>query len=263
MLGKKLSPEELGTSQSRIMDEDFKQIGKILRDSVHLSNEQMEHYLEGSLDLESNKPVEDHLRGCCYCSAEIELLREAFQEKDKHGVIEELHSLAKKMLRILPTKHLRYTTFWLGYDRYSLIQSRDHTGCIEVQGLSVSDILLARREDREDPGSKPVAIEAHEAAPIVASLSDFRPVGDFQEWEKEILRKSAEYGSGVLRAFAPIGLGAGIALPEKILPLPRKGKRERKSKLESILTHTAPHCFVEVLKDNESGSIFLRISGNA
>lgn len=243
------------------MDDDLKQIGMVLRESVHLSNEKIERYLEGSLDSESRKTIEDHLRDCCYCSAELELIREAFQAGEKHGVIEDLHTVQKKMLHLLPTTRLAYTTFWLGYDRYSLFQSKDHTGFTEVQGLSTSDILLARREDREDPGSKPVAIEAHEMPPIVASLSDFQPVGDFQDLEKEDFPKSAEYESTVLRAFAPIGfLGAGMALPGKVLPLQRKSKKKRKPKLEPILTYDAPNCFLEILSDNDSGSIFLRIS---
>jgi hypothetical protein len=246
------------------MDEDLKQIGKVLRDSVHLTNEQMERYLEGSLDLESRKPIEDHLRDCCYCSAELELIREAFQEGESQGVIEDLRSVAKKILRLLPTKRFDYTTFWLGYDRYSLVPAKDHAGFIEVQGLSTSDILRARREDREDPGSKPVAIVSQELPPVVASLSDFQPLGDFQDLEKDDFPESDEDDSAALRAFAPIGLfGAGLALPGSVISFPRKGKKKPKTKLEPILTYDAPSWRVEILREKDSGSIFLRICEQA
>ncbi len=250
------------------MDEDIKHIGMVLRESVHLSNEQIERYLEGSLDLESRKPIEDHLRDCCYCSAEFELMRETFQEGEKQGILEDFQSVAKKVLRLLPTKRLAYTTFWLGYDSFSLVPAKDHAGLLEVQGLSTSDILMARREDREDPGSKPVAIEADKMPPVVASLSDFEPVGDFGDLERVGLPKPDEGASLGSRAFAPVlagGLfaGAGIALPGKVLPLPRNLKKKRKPKVEPILTYSAPNCFLEILRDKDSDSIFLGIPEKA
>ncbi len=254
------------------MDEDLKKIGKVLRDSVHLSNERIERYLEGTLDLESRKTAEDHLRACCYCAAELELIREAFDEREKQGTVEDMQPSASKMPHLVPTKQLAYKRLWVGYDKYSLVPAKDPADCLEVTGLSIHDILLARREDRNDPGSKPVAIEAPEMPPIVASLSDFQPVGDFRDMEKDYSPESDKDDSTALRAFAPVGICASITGPGalaaaatglrgKVVQLSRKLKR--KPRLEPILTYDAPSCRLEVLRHVDSGLIFLRVSEKA
>jgi len=244
------------------MDKDVKQIGIVLRESVHLDNEQIEHYLDGSLDLESRKTVDDHLRACCYCAAELELIREALQESESRSLLKGLQFAAKRMVRALPSRELNYTRLWLGEEIYPLQRMKSPADVLEIQGLWETNLLRARRDDREDPGCRPVAIEADGIPPIVASLSDFEPLGSFQELENSYSPGPTQEELGEIRAFAPITLpGSEVpGLPEKILQLHRKHKKERKLKLEPILLYKSKSLRLEILQGSELGRLFLRIS---
>jgi len=244
------------------MDKEIKQIGIVLRDSVHLNNEQIERYLEDRLDLESRKSVDDHLRACCYCSAELELMREALQQSESRSVLKDLQFTAGRIVRVLTAREPNYTKFWLGEDIYPLQRMKSPADVLEILGLWETNLLRARRDDREDPGCRPVAIEADGMPPIVASLSDFEPVGSFQELENRYSPGPTKEELSEIRAFAPITLpGNGVSgLPEKTLQFHRKHKRGRKLKPEPILLYRSKSLRLEILKDSELGSLFLRIS---
>lgn len=248
------------------MNKDLENIAKILRDHLHLTAQEVEGFLAGSLDSESTRVIEEHLQRCHLCAKEVDIIREIDSEPvpGSGGLLRMLDF--RKVLPLEKGARKQYTRFWLGDADYPLTMMKEYPDLLEVEGLYLSKLLELRREDREDPGSVPVAVEAHGRQPIVASLSSFEAAGDFQEPSEDEQWRGAKVADERFR-FVPPVLGVGYFSPssdvlrmaERLKVLSGKGKRKKRPKPKLILRCRAKDHDVELFHDELSHEIFLKV----
>jgi hypothetical protein len=243
-------------------NKDLENISKILRDHLHLSAEEVEGFLAGSLDPESTSGIENHLRSCHHCAREMDLIREIVSEQEPgaEGLFDRLG--IGKILPLRPKGKTSYDRFWIGDENYLLSQTKEHRDLQEVKGLYLRELLKRRREDRNDPGSVPVAVEGPGRPPVIALLSSFETAGDFKDPFEDEPPESGRIQFAALSSFAPILADVSpLAMGRRLKALPGKGRKEKKPRPKLILTCRAKSHSLELFHDPESDSIFLKIQG--
>lgn len=248
------------------MNKDLQNISKILRDHLHLTAEEVEGFLAGPLDSESTRVIEEHLHRCHLCAKEVDIIREIDSEPvpGSGGLLRMLDF--RKVLPLEKGARKQYTQFWVGDTDYPLTTMKEYPDLLEVEGLYLPTLLELRREDRIDPGSVPVAVEAYGKKPIVASLSSFEAAGDFQEPSEDEQSRAAKDADDGFRFFAPV-LGAGYASPssdvlrmaKRLKVLSGRGKRKKRPKPKLILRCRAKDHDIELFHDGESDQVFLNV----
>lgn len=247
-------------------NKELENISKILRDHLHLSPEEVEGFLAGSLDPESTRVIEDHLRSCHHCAREVDLIREVVSEQEPGaaGLLDKLG--IRKVLPLKQGRKKKYDRFWLGDHDYPLTTMKEYRDLLEVGGLYLPKLLELRRVDRNHQGSVPVAVEAHGREPIVASLSSFEAAADFQEPSEDKQSRAARVAEESFRFLAPV-LGAGAVCPppdvlrlsKRLRVLSGKGKTKKRPKPKLILSYRATSHDLELYHDAESDEIFLNV----
>lgn len=142
------------------------------------------------------------------------------------------------------------------------VSDEGYRDLLEVEGLYLSDLLILRLEDRNDPGSVPVAVEAQGEEPILASLYSFEAAGDFQEPADDEDTTSAKVAVGEFRFFAPI-LADVEPDPtiKRLRVLPGKGKgKKKRPKPNLIMKCRAKSHDLELFHDPESDEVFLYVA---
>lgn len=247
-------------------NKDLENISKILRDHLHLTAQEVEGFLAGALGSESTRVIEEHLHRCHLCAKEVDIIREIDSEPEPgaRGLLSRLD--LPKGLPLVQGARKQYDRFWLADEDYPLTTTKEYPDLSEVEGLYLPKLLELRREERNDPGSVPVAVEAHGSQPIVAALSSFEAAGDFHEPSADNGSTAADVADDGIRFFAPI-LGAGaISPPSDVLRMAKhlrvlsgKGKKKKRPKPKLILRCRAKHHDLELFHDGESDRIFLNV----
>lgn len=240
---------------------ELENISKILRDHLHLTAAEVEGFLEGTLDSESTRMVEDHLRSCHHCTREVELIREIVSEQEPDS--NWLSSLLDigKILPLRPREEATYDRLWIGDENYSLSHTKEHGELLQVDGLRLSELLRLRRQDRNDPGSVPVAVEGPGRPPVIALLSSLEAAEGFTDPLEDEPRGLDKAAAADFRLFVPIMADAGpeIAARKPFKALPGKGKKTKQPRPRLILScHTKSHS-LELFHEPISDSIFLKI----
>jgi len=207
--------------------------------------------------------IEEHLRSCHHCAREVDLIREIVSEPEPEdkGLIDRLG--IRKIVPLRP-RRAPYNRFWLGDKGYSLAPMNEYRDLMEVEGLYLPELLELRREDRNDPGSVPVALEAQGRQPIVASLSSFEAAGDFREPSEDMESTGAKVADEELRFFAPV-LGTVcpssglLGMARNLRVLSGKGRRKKRPKPKLVLKCRAKDNDLELYHNEESDEIFLNI----
>lgn len=248
------------------MNKDLENIAKILRDHLHLTAQEVEGFLAGSLDSESTRVIEEHLHRCHLCAKEVEIIREMDSEPEpgSGGLLRMLDF--RKVLPLEKGARKQYTRFWLGDADYPLTMMKEYPDLLEVEGLYLPKLLELRREERNDPGSVPIAVEAYGRQPILAALSSFEATGDFQEPPEDKQSTAAKVAEGGFRFFAPV-LGAVyfstapdvLRMDKRLKVLSGKGKIKKRPKPKLILRCRAKDHDVELFHDELSDEIFLKV----
>jgi hypothetical protein len=241
---------------------ELENVASILREHLHLTQDELEGYAEGTLGRDEVRVVEDHLRDCRHCSEDVELISEIVSEPEP-GTMRLIERFgATKVLPFLRPPRVVFDQFWLGDDKYALNPDPDQAGLLLVVGLYLYKLSRMRRRDRDDPGSVPVAVEAYGKEPIVACLSSFEAAGDFKDPiddEPSMPLMAAAMG---LRLMAPI-LPAERQLErqKRFLVFDGKAKREEKKqpKPKLILKCRAKSHDLGLYYDEESDEIFLSV----
>lgn len=242
-------------------NKELENISKILRDHLHLTAAEVEGFLESSLDSPSTQMVEDHLRSCHHCAREVELIREIVSEQEPSS--NWLFGLLGigKILPLRPREEATYDRLWIGDENYSLSHTKEHGELLDVEGLYLSGLLKFRRQDRNDPGSLPVAVEGPGLPPVIASLSSLEAAEGFTDPLEDEPRSSDKAAAADFRLFVPIMADAGpqIAGGRRFKSLPGKGKKTKKSRPILILScHIKSHS-LELFHEPISDKIFLKI----
>jgi hypothetical protein len=241
-------------------NKDFENIVTVLRDHLHLSKEEVEGYLEGSVDSETARLIEEHLQRCHHCAREVDLIREIVSEPEPEaeGLFDRLG--IRKVVSLKHGRKKQYDRFWVGDGDYPLTPMKEYPDLLEVEGLYLPELLKLRRGDRNDPGSVPVAVEAEERQPILGSLSDFEAAGDFTDPVEDKQEKVAKVAEMGLRFFAPILHDVSPAAARRQLKaLPGKWKRRMRPKPRLILKYNCKLNGLEIFYDEESGEVFLKV----
>lgn len=248
------------------MNKDLENISKILRDHLHLTAEEVEGFLAGSLDSESTRVIEEHLHRCHLCAKEVDIIREIDSEPEpgSGGLLSRLD--LRKVLPLTQGARKQYDRFWLADEDYPLTTMKEYPDLLEVEGLYLPELLGLRREDRNDPGSVPIAVEAHGRQPIVAALSSFEAAGDFYEPSEDNGSTAADVAEDGMRFFAPVLEAGAISPPSDVLRMAKhlrvlsgRGKRKKRPKPNPILRCRAKDHDIELFHDGESDRIFLNI----
>lgn len=248
------------------MNKDFENVSRILRDHLHLTAEEVEGFLAGSLDSESTRAIEEHLQRCPLCAREVDIIREIDSEPEpgSGGLLRMLDF--DEVLPLEKGARKQYTQFWVGDTDYPLTTMKEYPDLLEVEGLYLPTLLELRRKERIDPGRVPVAVEAYGKKPIVASLSSFEVAGDFQEPSEDEQSRAAKDADDGFRFFAPV-LGAAYASPspdvlrmaKRLKVLSGKGKSKKRPKPKLILRCLAKDHDLELFHDELSDEIFLKV----
>jgi len=206
------------------MGEDLENIGRLIRDYVHLRKEEIEGFIEGSLDPESLRMVEEHLSSCVFCSNEMELIKEVFSQEDapspgaatrppgkKEGL---LGRLIRTMRRSEPkypvlerlalgpvVPKVDYRRLWIGDMSWNLKLKRGNL--FEIENLSGRELSAAHDEDKGTPGRRPVGIEGPGTFSLVLLLSAFERKGDFVDFSESPPEKSPEDAEEPFRFYVP------------------------------------------------------------
>jgi hypothetical protein len=241
-------------------NKEFENIVAVLRDHLHLTQKEVEGYLNGSLDRDRVRLIEEHIRNCHHCSREVDLIREILSDPEPGptGLIDRLG--VRKVLPLKRSRKTQFDRFWLGDSEYLLSPMVDHPEFLEVEGLYIDGLLDLRREDRNDPGSVPVALEAQGKSPVVASLSAFEAAGDFKDDDEDASGTSLGVVGAALSFFAPILPQAKPDLGmNKLRGLPGKVRRKKRPKPKLTLQCRAKRHEVELYHDPQSDEIFLKV----
>ncbi|AFM26055.1 anti-sigma factor family protein [Desulfomonile tiedjei] len=247
------------------MDEDLAQIAGLIRHHLHLTDGEIEGYLEDSLDRDQREMVEEHLRRCPYCSSELAFVRDTLAEEGPSSILEDILEAARRLIRFRPRQETfdpktTYTTLCIGARYYPLLALTATEGSVylETVGLVASKLLLARDRDRTDPGSQPVGIGIAGKRPIIASLSDFHVTQGFQDQREDSRArgKLAHHGpaKGEAVRSAAMDLSKVARMPDKKPPEVEKLKSDMYLKCDTK-TH-----LIEFFLQSSSEKVFLRIT---
>jgi hypothetical protein len=172
-------------------------IGSLIREYAHLTDEEIEGYLEKTLDSHSLETVEKHLRSCAYCTKEVELLREALDvtsPADDLDMSEE--SVRSEAVRILDRIRLRLGKVHFG-DR--TFQIEPAPGYPELLGLGENLVLAefedAIDEDKQNPGAYTLSIEGEGLDPIHVPMRDLKDVNDIDVEEMRLVASTRKTAS--------------------------------------------------------------------
>ena len=158
----------------------FTDVGNLIRRYAHLTDQEIEGYVENTLDPNSFEMAEWHLRHCAYCRKEVEILGEAF--KDEY-LIDDLNlsvDLARQeAIRILDRVRSNYSQLWFREKPFTLERSEDYPGLLKIrEDLVLAEFEDAIDEDREAPGSCTLRMEGAGLNPIIVPMRDFKDVND-------------------------------------------------------------------------------------
>lgn len=211
-------------------------IGNLIRRYAHLTDEEIEAYVDKTLDLKSLEMVERHLRHCSYCRKEVEILREAFSEPDLDDDPNLSDDLARqKVIRILDKIRPQYTRIWLGDKSFPLEPSEEHPGFFGIGGdLVLAELEDAIEKDRETQGGFALKMEGGGLDPILAFLKDLRDVNDIDLEEFRLL--------------------AGTKRTESHTP------QEKQVELEPVFICNLSDVTLEVFSQEPSTALFLRLT---
>jgi hypothetical protein len=211
-------------------------IGNLIRQHAHLTDDEIQGYVEKTLDLHVLEMVEKHLRLCAYCTKEVELLREALDVRsptDDLDMSEE--SVRSEAVRILGRIRLRLGKVHLG-DR--TFQIEPAPGYPELLGLGENLVLAefedAIDEDRKSPGAHTFRMEGEGFAPVVVPMRDFRDVNDIDVEEMKLVASTGKTES--------------------------RETQEQTSELELVFICHLPDKTLEVFSHKRSTALFLRLT---
>lgn len=171
-------------------------IGDLILQYAHLTDQEIEGYVDKTLDTHSLETVEKHLRSCSHCSKEVEILREALKDTSLVGDPDQSDDLVRQQaVRILDRISPDYDKVWLGERSFPLEPLAERPGLLRIGG----DLVLAEFEDavdndREVPGSYALRTEGRGLNPITVPLRDFKDMRDIDVEELKLVAK-AESGS--------------------------------------------------------------------
>lgn len=214
---------------------EFTNIEALIRQYAHLTDEEIEGYVEGSLNRDSLEEVEKHLRSCVHCRNEIEILREGLEEANRSSVQAMSDDLMRQdVIRILDRISPSYNQIWIGHRSFPLEPSEEHPGLLRIKGqLVLAGFEDAIDEDKEAPGNCTLRIEGGGLNPIIVPMKDFRDVND----DVEELKLAAK---------------AEQAAPSASL--------DQHLQLEPVLVCHLLNRKLEVLSDESSTTLFLRLT---
>jgi len=266
------------------MEKDLEQISQLISDYVHLSRDEIEGYLEGTLDTESLQTVEEHLSSCVYCSNEVELIAESQAEEkaqeatastrpgpERKGLIGRIFgrwlssdarpSVSERPVPVRGERKGEYSRLWIGDKSFNLESM--YGGLFEVQGLSALELTTAWDEDSKEPGTRPIAIQGTAKRPAMALLSTLAPERDFRKPAPEEPRREVEPPA---RFYVP-------SLPDLKEREPRRKASRGLDFLETtqsfsslkgperevMLRGETGHHKIELIREKESGRILVKI----
>jgi hypothetical protein len=169
-------------------------IEDLIRQYAHLTDEEIEGYVVGSLDAHSSGMVEKHLRSCIHCRREVEILKESLQDTDVFddpNMSEDL--VRQEVIRILDRIRPSYKQMWIADRSFPLEPSKEHPGLLRINGqLVLAGFEDAIDKDREAPGNCTLRIEGIGLNPIVVPMRDFKDVSDTDFEELKLAAKTEQ-----------------------------------------------------------------------
>lgn len=261
---------------------------------VHLTPEEIEGYLTQSLDERARGVVEEHLESCPRCAGELRLIWKNLSEetRDFNDHHEPSHptgsgsllrrlwikavgakSQDNRIVMPLPAQRAAYTRLWIG-QRYFKLWSVGGPYCLlAVAGLSISTLLIARAQERRNPGSNPLAIEGPGKTHILAFLNSFRPTKNFKAQEMDLSEPFESEAPPLPKlkelhilskkpSQQPVYESMSSVAPQRTLTPGRFASieaSEAEQKPELILLWRGENVTVEILKGPREEQFFLRI----
>jgi len=210
-------------------------IGNLILEYAHLTDQEIEGYVEKTLDEHSHEMVEKHLRLCSHCSKEVEILRGAFQETSLVDDPNQLDAAVRQdVVRILDRISPPYSKVWLGEKSFALVPVEERPGLLRIMGnLVLAEFEDAIDKDREAPGSYSLRTEGGRLSPIVIPLRYFKEMKDIDVEELKLVAKAE--------------------------PGPLEETSHQHLELEPIFVCHLPDRIIEVLSDESSTILFLRL----
>ncbi|MBI5252234.1 MAG: hypothetical protein HY912_22295 [Desulfomonile tiedjei] len=178
------------------MDKDLRNICILLKNHLHLTNDEIEAYIEGSLDRVEQELAAEHLSHCSSCAKEVDIIREAFIEDDVFAMSQRDQAASRKVVHFGRPRKTGRLWFWLGDHRYPLEPTASQPGVMRILGLSCGEFLEAQRAALSDPDSSPVSIEDSDPSPLLIPLSG-----------RECIETSAEGRPGTGESLASVRVG--------------------------------------------------------
>lgn len=189
------------------MDEELHNLSTLLKNHLHLTNDEIEAYIEGRLDRADHELVAEHLCYCPSCAKELDIVRESFTEYDVFPMRHRDRATPRKVVHIRQSREKGRQWFWLGDHRYPLERSSSNPNVMLVAGLSCNEFLEAQRTEVSDPDGRPVAIEGLDPSPLLISLAGSEFVDTFAERRRgtEDSLASVQVSGRCIEIFSPVG----------------------------------------------------------
>jgi hypothetical protein len=163
-------------------------IGNLIREYAHLTDEEIQGYVEETLDAKVLEMVEKHLRVCAYCAKEVELLRDALghiSPADDLDMSDEAVRL--EAVDILDRIRVRLGKILVDDRAFPLEPTAQYPELLEIGGnLVLAEFEDAIDEDRQSPGAHTVTLEREGFAPVVIPMRDFKDVNDMDLEEMKL-----------------------------------------------------------------------------
>jgi hypothetical protein len=214
---------------------DPNDIGNLIREYAHLTDEKIRGYLERTLDSDSLEWVEKHLRSCAYCTKEVQILREALDDAVTADHLDMSDDeVRREAVRILDRIRFRLGKVYFGDRTFGL---EAVPGYPDLLGLG-ADLVLAEfedaiDEDKRNTGAYTLSIEGQDLDPIHVPMRDFRDVNDIDVEEMKLVASTRKIAS--------------------------RETPEQPSELDLVFVCQLPGRTLEVLSHRQSTALFLRL----
>jgi hypothetical protein len=80
---------------------DTRWVGNLIREYAHLTDDEIQGYVENTLDSHSLEWVEKHLRLCVHCTKEVEILRDVLDDTSPDDLNMSEDEVRREAVRIL------------------------------------------------------------------------------------------------------------------------------------------------------------------
>ena len=209
-------------------------IGNLIREYAHLTDDEIQGYVEKTLDGHWLEMVEKHLRVCAYCAKEVELLRDALEGTSPDDLNMSDEEVSREAVRILDRIRLRLAKVSLGNKTF---RPEPVPGYPDLLGLG-PDLVLAEfedaiDEDRQNPGSYTLSIEGEGMAPLCVPMRELKDMNDVDVEE--------------MRLAASTRKAASQEIPEE------------PTEMDLVFVCQLPDRTLEVFSHKQSTALFLRL----